>query len=61
MDFVTDSPHIQGYLLSKKEGRLGSPEKPLSALGALSYRNYWTSTLMKYLDTAQPGIELDGG
>ncbi|KAJ7746391.1 hypothetical protein B0H16DRAFT_1726567 [Mycena metata] len=40
------------YLLSKKERRLGSPEKPLSALGALGYKNYWTLALMRYLATA---------
>jgi hypothetical protein len=49
-----------GYLLSKKEGRAGSPEKPLSALGALGYKNYWTLSLMRYLSTASPGIRLDG-
>lgn len=38
-----------GYLLSKKEGRIGSPEKPLSGLGALSYANYWKLTLFQYL------------
>jgi hypothetical protein len=38
--------------LSKKEGRTGTPEKPLSALGALSYRNYWTLSVFKFLDTA---------
>jgi hypothetical protein len=41
-----------GYLLSKKEGRTGSPEKPLSGLGALSYRNYWKLAVFRYLDTA---------
>ncbi|KAL4252534.1 MYST (SAS/MOZ) family protein [Abortiporus biennis] len=47
------------YLLSKKEGRPGSPEKPLSALGALGYRNYWTLSLMRYLQTApdRPSLE----
>lgn len=48
-----------GYLLSKKEGRTGTPEKPLSALGALSYRNYWTLSVFKFLDTSpdHPSLE----
>lgn len=47
------------YLLSKKERRTGSPEKPLSALGAIGYRNYWTLAIMRYLKTApsQPTLE----
>ncbi|KAF5382131.1 hypothetical protein D9615_004309 [Tricholomella constricta] len=47
------------YLLSKKEQRAGSPEKPLSGLGALGYKNYWTLSLMRYFETApdRPRLE----
>ncbi|KAF8134977.1 hypothetical protein EV363DRAFT_1160142 [Boletus edulis] len=47
------------YLLSKKEQRAGSPEKPLSGLGALGYKNYWTLALMRYLRSApqKPTLE----
>ncbi|EJF64595.1 histone acetyltransferase [Dichomitus squalens LYAD-421 SS1] len=48
------------YLLSKKEQRAGSPEKPLSALGALGYRNYWTLSLMRYLQNAPANPRLEG-
>ncbi|EGN99105.1 hypothetical protein SERLA73DRAFT_160636 [Serpula lacrymans var. lacrymans S7.3] len=47
------------YLLSKKEQRSGSPEKPLSGLGALGYKNYWTLAVMRYLATAPDDPHLE--
>jgi len=37
------------YLLTRVEEKSGSPEKPLSDMGLVSYRNYWRLVLCKYL------------
>jgi len=37
------------YELSKKEEKVGSPEKPMSDLGQQAYKPYWTSTIIDFL------------
>lgn len=37
------------YLLSREENSLGTPEKPLSDLGKISYTNYWKCSILKFI------------
>ncbi|OTB03611.1 hypothetical protein M426DRAFT_321534 [Hypoxylon sp. CI-4A] len=42
------------YLLTKVEEKTGSPEKPLSDMGLVSYRNYWRLILCRYFIATMP-------
>lgn len=47
------------YLLTRVEGKTGSPEKPLSDMGLVSYRNYWRLIMCRYLMERCPDDKRD--
>ncbi|KAK1759660.1 histone acetyltransferase mst2 [Echria macrotheca] len=47
------------YLLTRVEQKTGSPEKPLSDMGLVSYRNYWRLIMCRYLLEHSPSDRSD--
>ena len=46
------------YELSRRSDVIGSPEKPLSDLGRLTYRSYWTFVLLNLLRTVRMDLSV---
>lgn len=47
------------YELSKIENKVGTPERPLSDLGLVSYRGYWTRELLKVCNVQRNDLDHD--
>lgn len=46
------------YELSRREGKIGTPERPLSDLGQVSYRSYWTRVLLDLLKNIRGEVSI---
>ena len=46
------------YELSRKEGKVGTPERPLYDLGMVSYRSYWANVLLSILQSHRGAISI---
>ncbi|KAI9258248.1 acyl-CoA N-acyltransferase [Sporodiniella umbellata] len=47
------------YVLSMKESKVGTPERPLSELGLLSYRSYWKTKVFRELQNNPGPISIE--
>ncbi|KAJ2904563.1 Males-absent on the first protein [Zalerion maritima] len=42
------------YEISRREGVIGGPEKPISELGRKGYRRYWGGEITRWMETLEP-------
>uniref|UniRef100_A0A061SEI1 histone acetyltransferase n=1 Tax=Tetraselmis sp. GSL018 TaxID=582737 RepID=A0A061SEI1_9CHLO len=47
------------YELSRKEGKIGTPERPLSDLGQVGYKSYWTRVVLDILKDHKGNLSIN--